>query len=305
MSEKPLISVVICTYKISMVPDLLKAVESVLTQTYKDIEVIVVADQVPELISILNENLPTQVSLYINKSPGLSAARNVGIKHANGEIVAFLDDDAVAHPNWIAKLVPLYKDPSVIGVGGRIIPRFEENTNSWFPEELNWIVGGTYRGHPEQVQAVRNLMGCNMSFRREKLKEVGYFNEAFGKVQGGKFFHDDTEISLRLRRTFKGAKLIYVPDAIVYHKVKSYRTTLSYIISRSYLEGKSKSYLVNQKTCKKSSGKLSVEEDYLSYLLKEGIPRNIMATLKSPSRLPSLVAILASIVSVGLGYISS
>lgn len=298
-----LVSVVISTYKVAMVPALLTAVRSVLRQRYGNVEVIVVADEKPKLLSLLREGLPSRAALHINRGTGLSTARNVGIKHANGEIVAFLDDDAIAHPDWIANLVTHYEEPSIMGVGGKIVPLFDEDANSWFPEELNWIVGATYRGYPTQIQEVRNLMGCNMSFRRDKLEEIGGFSREFGKVNGGKAFHDDTEISLRLKNSFERGKLLYTPDAIVYHKVESYRSTLSYIVLRSYLEGQSKSHLTKRKSFGNSSKPLSVEESYISYLLREAIPRRFMKISKDPYNLLSLGAIALSTISVGLGYL--
>lgn len=300
-----LVSVVISTYKVAMIPNLLEAVRSVLRQSYERVEVLVVADEKPKLLSLLKKYLPPEVSLHVNKKSGLSAARNVGIEHAKGEIVAFLDDDAVAHPDWIGNLIKQYKDPSTIGVGGKIIPIFDEHANVWFPGELNWIVGATYKADANQTREVRNLMGCNMSFRREQLEEVEGFSEKFGKVKGDHAFHDDTDISLRLRDRFERSKLVYTPKAVVYHKVEDYRTTLSHIISRSYMEGKSKSHLMREKTHSDPSKKLAVEESYLTYLLRDAIPSRFKKIPEKPRNLISLGAIILSIASAGLGYLFS
>lgn len=59
-----------------------------------------------------------------------------------------------------------YDAPRVMGVGGSIVPRWESARPGWMPRKLDWVVGGTYRGMPATTAPVRNLIGCNMSFRR-------------------------------------------------------------------------------------------------------------------------------------------
>ncbi|HMA47773.1 MAG TPA: glycosyltransferase family 2 protein, partial [Frankiaceae bacterium] len=94
---------------------------------------------------------------------GLSGARNTGVRRAGGEVVAFLDDDAVASRAWLARLAAPYRDPRVVGVGGAAVPHFVAGRPVWLPPEFDWVVGCSYRGQPVRPAPVRNFIGANMS----------------------------------------------------------------------------------------------------------------------------------------------
>src|SRR5581483_12443163 len=100
-------------------------------------------------------------------------ARNTGVSVATGSVCAFLDDDAEAAPDWLAWLVKAYADKDVLGVGGAIEPAWQDRRPEWFPEEFDWVVGCSYRGMPVISADTRNLIGANMSFRRDVLVNVG------------------------------------------------------------------------------------------------------------------------------------
>ena len=78
---------------------------------------------------------------------GISGARNSGIAAARGAIIAFLDDDAIAAPDWLEQLLAGYSSPNVLGVGGAIEPQWQGGRPRWFPPEFDWVVGCTYLGH--------------------------------------------------------------------------------------------------------------------------------------------------------------
>jgi hypothetical protein len=83
-----------------------------------------------------------------------------------GDVVAFLDEDAVADSGWLTFFADSYADPAVIGVGGLTLPNWKASRPSWFPTEFDWTIGCRYRGMPESRAPVRNLLGGNASFRR-------------------------------------------------------------------------------------------------------------------------------------------
>src|SRR5204862_1360115 len=101
---------------------------------------------------------------------------NTGIAATQAALVGFVDDDAIVEKDWIKKLSQIVlQDASVMGAGGRIIPKWESVNPKWLPEEFYWVVGCTHKGVPEKTAEVRNLIGANMLIRREGFKRVGVF----------------------------------------------------------------------------------------------------------------------------------
>ena len=155
-------SVVICAYTIERWSELAQAIASVRAQTIPPREIILVVDHNPELFARARETL-SDVTVVENQQPrGLSDARNSGIAVAGGEIIAFLDDDATAAPDWLAQLSTGYADPNVVGVGGAILPHWLSRRPTWFPEEFNWVIGCDYRGLPQMTAPVRNLVASSV-----------------------------------------------------------------------------------------------------------------------------------------------
>jgi glycosyltransferase involved in cell wall biosynthesis len=119
------ISVVICAYTEKRWDDLVMAIASLHQQTHQPREVIVVIDHNPQLWQRAQAELSNVILLENNEAQGLSGARNCGIAQAQGAIIAFLDDDAAAAPDWLRHLEAAYSQPAVVGVGGAIDPRWQ------------------------------------------------------------------------------------------------------------------------------------------------------------------------------------
>src|SRR5262249_6573654 len=158
------------------------------------------------------------VTVLENHGPrGLSGARNTGIAAATREIVAFLDDDAVADPTWLDELCQPYQRAEIAVVGGRVVPRWDDQRASWFPPEFDWVIGCTYAGHPDEG-AVRNVIGANMSFRRSVLERVGGFDDAVGRIASHPSGCEETELCIRVGQQLPGAVIWYAPAAVVHHR---------------------------------------------------------------------------------------
>src|SRR5256885_4449618 len=118
----PSVSVVLATYSERRWPHLQAAVRSVQAQSRPAAEIIIVVDHNPALARTARRTFPG-VTVLENPGPrGESAARSTGSRAATGEIVAFMDDDAEASPDWLELLLVAYADPKVVAVGGSIDP---------------------------------------------------------------------------------------------------------------------------------------------------------------------------------------
>src|SRR4051812_12229234 len=181
-TARPRFSVVICAYADERWPELADAVASVRAQSLPALETIVVIDHNPALLALASRELPDALVIENDQARGLSGARNSGVRVARGDVIAFLDDDATAAPDWLEWLGGPYGDEHVLGVGGAIEPRWTGGRPAGFPPEFQWVVGCTYEGMPERRSAVRNLIGANMSLRRALFDLAGGFRPGVGRV---------------------------------------------------------------------------------------------------------------------------
>ncbi len=234
------ISVVICAYSEKRWHDLQAAVKSIQQQTLLPGEIILVIDHNPGLLKQVREHIPGVVVVENMEAHGLSGARNSGIAVAKSQIIAFLDDDAVATPDWLIKLSEGFTDPQVLGIGGPVIPLWSDKAPPWLPEEFYWVVGCTYRGMPQSEQAIRNPIGANMAFRHEVFDIVGSFRSGIGRVGTYPVGCEETELCIRARQHWPGRMFLYQPQATVFHRISSNRTHWHYFYSRCYAEGISK-----------------------------------------------------------------
>ena len=239
---------------------------------------------------------------------GLSGARNTAVAAASGDVVVFLDDDAAARPGWLRALLTPYADPDVVAVGGVAHPRFPDARPGLLPTggssadatgELDWVVGCTYTGQPTERAEVRNLMGCNMSVRREVFARVGGFAEDLGRIGRNPLGCEETELCIRIRQTYRRmgreARVVFEPAAQVDHRVSGDRVRWAYLRRRSWSEGLSKaavSRLVG------SDDALSTERAYVATVLPGAVARELRA-----GRPTSALAIVTALAATAAGYL--
>jgi len=172
-------SVIICAHSMDRWPDICEAVRSVQVQETPAHEIILVIDHNRSLLDRCREAFPGVKVIENREVKGLSSARNSGVWAATGDIVAFLDDDAIADPRWIKVMAPSFEDPSNCGVGAAAEARWLAAKPKWFPDEFLWVVGCTYRGLEPGV--VRNGLGCAMGLRRSIFESIGGFDSRLGR----------------------------------------------------------------------------------------------------------------------------
>lgn len=265
------ISVLICAYTEKRWDELCAAVKSSLTQSIPAREVILVIDHNPGLWERARAQFSNIVLLENHETQGLAGARNTGIENAQGQVIAFLDDDAVAAPNWLELLSEGYEDSGIIGVGGRLEPLWPKGRPAWFPEEFDWVVGCTYRGLPEERASIRNLIGANMSFRREVFDEVRFYS-GIGHTATNPLGGSDPDFCIRVTQRFPTKVLLYEPKALVFHHIDEKRTHRSYFRLRCFNEGLSKSVLTRRVG---TQAGLSSERRYVVHTLPKAVLQGV------------------------------
>ena len=303
-----LVSIIIPGFTDDSYFNLLDAIDSLLHQSYADIEVVVAIHTsnklYEEIVKAYSEQNKVKV-VFSEQSLGAAAARNVGIKAAQGDILAFIDDDAVADQKWIENLVNTYQELDAMAVGGKILPIWLPGKPAYFPEELYWLVGVTHKGFAEdKVVEVRNAFGPNMSFKREVFEKAGLFNENLGFSKQGTSYIQAGEAEFSLRMTSKfGVGVIHNPEAIVHHKIPVSKARIKLLLKRSFYQGYSKVLLEKWGP---SAGSISTEKTHLKDLLLKYIPERIKRVLIGPNRVAQvkqLSVLIASIMAVGLGFV--
>jgi cellulose synthase/poly-beta-1,6-N-acetylglucosamine synthase-like glycosyltransferase len=263
-TREPTVSVVVCAYTMARAALLDRALSSVRSQTHPALEILLVVDHCRDLLDRSRAMAGGVRVCASTERRGLSGARNTGVARAHGDVVAFLDDDAAAAPDWLARLVRPYANPHVVGVGGHVIAEWEGGRPAWFPREFDWVVGCSYVGQPTDTAVVRNPIGANMSFRRQALVAAGGFSADVGRVGTRPTGCEETEVSIRLTCRDPASMIVLEPRAIVRHHVPRDRSRWSYFWRRCWAEGLSKasvSRLADQRAA------LSSERAYVLHVL--------------------------------------
>ncbi|MGE5139669.1 MAG: glycosyltransferase family 2 protein [Rudaea sp.] len=288
------VAVVICAYTENRWNELVASVASVRAQTTPPGQIVVVVDHNPALLSRAREYFRDVTVVENGEARGLGGARNSGVRASRGDVVAFLDDDAVAEPEWLENLLLDYRDPNVMGVGGATLPQWQGERPAWFPEEFGWVVGCSYRGQPESRAAVRNLHGCNMSFRRQVFDSIGGFRLGYGC--------DETEFCIRLQQKMAGKQVVYEPAARIKHLVTRERATLKYFLTRCHFEGGSKAVV---SWIAGSRDGLASERSYTFQTLPRGIVLGLRDALAGAGAagLARAVVIIMGLGATTLGYV--
>jgi glycosyltransferase involved in cell wall biosynthesis len=265
-------TVVVCAFSSARLEQTVAGVGSVLHQEPPPAQIVVVVDHNDALETDLRDRLPQEVEVGSNPDGrGLSSARNAAIARSRGDYIVFIDDDAVAHDQWLVRLLSAFDDPAVIGAGGHARPLWAEPPPDWFPPEFLWVVGCSYAGLPD-AGSVRNPLGCNMAFRAEVFRNVGMFNPAIGRLGSLPLGCEETEFCLRASRAVPDARIALVSGAEIDHHVPAARATVRYLPRRCYFEGISKA-LVRRLGDRRS---LDTERTYL----RNALPARVKASIR-------------------------
>jgi glucosyl-dolichyl phosphate glucuronosyltransferase len=228
------ISVILCTFNRNATLPL--ALDSLAAQRLPDScwwEVVVVdnnsTDATRATVGKYCERYPGKFRYLFEPEQGLSRARNAGIRTARGEILAFLDDDVVAEPNWLSNLTSSMADPRWAGAGGRIVPLHGFAPPNWLTLGGEMDLGGPLALFDQGAtpgELKRAPYGANMAFRRDMFVKYGDFRVDLGRCGASLLSGEDTEFANRLIAASE--PLRYEPSAVVHHPVPAERLNKRY-----------------------------------------------------------------------------
>jgi len=315
MGKPPTISIIITAFSAARITDIYELMDSIKTQSYQNIDVVFVAERSLELSEkiknyCLDKNISNVQVLFSPDKLGLSAARNMGIATAKGDILGFVDDDCVLFPEWANEVVNAFQDESVIGVTGPALPLWEDKSMSWFPEEFYWILSCTAWYKNDKKTEVRNAWGMNMSFRKEAFDKAGLFTPDFGLHDANRTSKvdppsEDVDLSLRVKSK-TGKSIIYCPTATVYHRVYTSRLKSDFIRRRSYSVGYQRRMLrVLYKKQEAGNDVLAQEHQLLKRILTRLLPDIIKTFFLHPAIACRKISVTFNVLAnVALGYYS-
>ena len=314
------ITVVICAYTEARWDDTLAAVDSALAQSLPPLEVLLVVDHNPALCARFTDRLRKTAHVRVLSNAharGLSGGRNTGIEASEGEIIAFLDDDAVAEPDWLRWFADAFADPQVMGASGLTLPIWASGSRpAWYPREFDWVHGASYLGMPTGRAEVRNVIGGNAAFRRSAFDVAGGFRTDIGRgaVAGASagpsrlrrsltsrpLGAEETELCIRIAQRRPGSAFLFDDRAVIHHRVPAERERIRYFYERCWAEGLSKAQ-VAQKVGARDG--LFTERAYVTRTLPAGVARAIADAVRGEAAgFQRAAAIAAGVFVAAAGY---
>ncbi len=237
-----MISVAICTANRG---DRFKAtLESLAAQTLpnSDFEILVIENGERSGVEAIAKDSAGSNNLNLRyfhlESPGLSNARNFGVKEARGEIVAFTDDDAKPEPQWLEALVNVFdSNPDAVAVGGPVRIEFETAPPTWLTEQHRVLLAEHDLGPDAKdvAQPDELLRGVNMAYRKSVFAGGNLFSLSLGRAGDSLLSGEDTEFQQRLLD--RKATIVYTPEASVIHCLRGDRMTPESFRERFYWQG--------------------------------------------------------------------
>lgn len=245
MGQPLTISAIICTHNRSNY--LAGSIESLLNQTYNHYNILIIdnasTDNTKEVVNSYLSH--PHVHYYYESALGLSSARNRGAKESNADILAYLDDDAIASPQWLKTLVESYQNnPKLAIAGGKVTLIYPENMipPPWISENLSGALGYYDLGDQEILitSPILTPRGLNYSLRKTFLDSIGGFDLNLGRK--GKNLLSNEELVMTELALNNNWEVRYLPTALVAHNVAPERLSHQWFLQRSWWQGVSEAY---------------------------------------------------------------
>ena len=199
---------------------------------------------------------------FVETNQGLSYARNRGIKESKGDVLVYVDDDALVNPEYLQTYYSFFDQHSDIeAAGGAIIPRYETEEPSWMSHFTKVLIT-CYKYHGDQIREFPKNdfpSGGNAAYRASVFEKVGLFNVELGRKGDSLVGAEEKDIFDKM--TTLGMRFYYLPNAILYHLIPEKKLTKEYFDRLTYSIGKSE----RMRTLNIGKGK------YLKRLVSEAI----------------------------------
>ena len=244
------ISVIVCTYNRSQqLKQCLGSLEKQIVPEGLSWEVLVVdnnsTDDIKKFIEEFKKSTILNIRYEFEEKLGVSFARNTGCREANGNIILFIDSDAVADSNWLKNIIKPINEYDADCVGGKILPQvWPTKKPKWLTKELYSYIG-IYNKGEEAVELdfyIDVPFSGNMAFKKTTFNEIGQFNVSLGRV-GTKSTFGGEEQDWERKLLDKGRKIFYQPDAIVYHPLRPEMLTKKYLRTMDFHTGEKNALL--------------------------------------------------------------
>jgi hypothetical protein len=290
------VAVIVPTFTTDRLELLRKCLQGILDNTRKPDEILVVVDSNPSLFQLLERELHgSSVGVILSEGRGVCAARNTGASRCESEILLFIDDDVFPSRDWLDTMTSTLCRGSVAGAGGNVLPDYQKGARE-VPSEILWVVGCTYRGHPEGYVPITRPIGATMAFRRDVFVTVGGFDPRFGPAGARrKSSNEELVLSESIRKQFGQDVIRYQPESIVYHCVPVERTTLRFMVWRSWVEGTSKAEVRGIY----SSDVLQHDQGYLFGTMFPSLARYISSRSRLGMRSALQLSVVTCVTAVG------
>jgi glucosyl-dolichyl phosphate glucuronosyltransferase len=238
------VSVILCTYNRARLLDAaLRSLEGVKQPSGFSWELLVVdnnsTDGTKAVVAAAGDRGVLPCRYLFESRQGKSHALNTGIAQAKGDILAFTDDDVTFDPGWLEGIWRAFEERECVGVAGRIVPVWSSPRPRWYADSGPYALMTAivrYEFGDERGPAVQPPWGANMAYRRDAFVRHGGFDPRFGPM--GRTLMRGEDILFARRLMAVGERLLYTPDAIVYHPVERERLTKRYFLAYYYQNGR-------------------------------------------------------------------
>jgi len=236
-------SIIICTYNRSdSLQRTLERFESLLTKKNISFEILVVDNNSSDDTRTVTESFirltKLDVKYIFEKKQGKSFALNRGIIEANGEIIAFTDDDILVRYDWLLNIIKAFEENECLCVGGKIILRLEKSSPEWLSNKLMEQLGFLDLGDIPFLLTQPKLYGANFAVAKAGFKKYGHFNEELGPI-GNKMYNNE-DIHFVSKLINGGERVVYSPDIVVEHVIPLHHIRKSYFRKRMFYQGVTK-----------------------------------------------------------------